>query len=163
LNLKPGACTPPKLTLTEGVKPEPKMSTGSGDDSSPALGLTPVTLGTDDGTALSSTYSKTAEALATLDSPLLSVTLTVAGAAPSSGDGELFVKVVAAGGNTAASLVLLFTTKLCAFVVPTWTLFTFGLAELPNPDPWTVTEYPPAVEPEVGLSRLTDGGASCPA
>lgn len=114
--------------------------TGVGDESSPALGPTLVTLGTGEGAAASSTYSNTDAPLEALDSPFLSVTVTGAGPAPSSGGGEPEGKLVAAGGNTAVSVVPLVTVKLLAFVVPTWMLFTFGSAGVPNPEPETVTE-----------------------
>jgi len=114
--------------------------TGFGEASRPPLGPMSVTLGMADAAALSSTYSNTEAAFTKLDSPLLSVTVTAAGPAPSSGLGELGGAIAAAGGKTAVSVVLLTTANPLACALPTWTLETFGATDVPKPDPEIVTE-----------------------
>ena len=70
---------------------------------------------------------------------LFSRTTTAAGPAPSSGLGAPGAVSALAGGSTAVSVFELITEKLLAWVVPTWILVTFGLAEVPKPDPEIVT------------------------
>ena len=74
----------------------------------------PVTLGIGEADLLTSTYSKVEVAFGKLDSPLLSVTVTGSGPAPSSGLGELGGAVAAPGGKTAVSVELLTTETALA-------------------------------------------------
>ena len=96
-------------------------------------------LGTLSTAGVSSTYSNTEAAFSWLETPLLSLTVTTAGPAPSSGRGEPGGSVAAAGGNTTLSFEPLVTAKLLARVVPTCTLATRGSDAVPKPDPDTVT------------------------
>ena len=85
----------------------------------------------------------------------------LAGPAPSCvGLGDPGGTVLMAGGRVTVNCVLLSTVKLVAAAPPTSTAFTFGLPEVPKPEPVTVTVKPPVTEPKAGLTLVTAGGCN---
>ena len=153
----------PVVPVGHVPKSDPKTVTLAVTSCGPPKGLTPVTLGiaTD---ALSSTNSKTDPAPAGLDCPVVEVTTTSAGPAPSwVGFGEFGGVVATAAGKVTVSVVPFSTWKLVALAEPTSTLATLGLPAVPKPEPETVTASPAVVGPDEGLSPVTTGGFSFPA
>lgn len=86
--MKPDAATPPNNTEVAPLKPDPRIVTGSGANSEPPYGITPVMLGTVFSPRVS-TYSKIDEGPGMLESSSLSVMITSAGPAPSCGEGGI--------------------------------------------------------------------------
>src|SRR5438876_7403255 len=131
--LTPVAALPPTVTVAVASKPLPVMVIAVPPAAGPEVGLTALTVG-------DAMYVNWSPGFAALGCPL-TVTTTSNVPAP-------------CAGVVAVSWVALTTLMPIAAVPPT---VTVALAL--NPVPVTVIAVPPAVDPEVGLTALTVGGA----
>jgi hypothetical protein len=134
LTVKLAAAVPPKLTAVAPVKLVPVTETEVPPPVGPDDGLTAVTVGT----AANVKWS----ALEVTEVPNGVVTVTSTVAADSAGE-------------TAVICVAELTVKLVAAVAPKLT----AVAPV-NEVPVMVTDVPPAVDPEVGLTEVTVGGGT---
>jgi hypothetical protein len=130
------AAVPPKLTVEALVKLVPVMVTEVPPAVGPEVGVNPVTVG-----VAALVKVKTSAGVVALVWPA-SVTVTSTGP-------------TAWAGDTAVRLVALLKVTLTAAVPPKLTV-----EALVNPVPVIVTEVPPAVGPEVGLSPVTVGAVA---
>ena len=99
-----------------------------------------------------STYSKVDAGLGMLVPPLLSVTITSAGPAPSCGEGASGGRASRAGGRVAVMEVALWTVKWLGgiWAAPTSIAATSGDPPDSKPVPVIVIRCPPAVLPTPG-------------